>query len=261
MCVAECPSRIIEMADDESFPALIEGGEEFCIDCGHCVAVCPQGALSIATMSPEQCWPVRKDLMPSAEQVDELLKSRRSIRSYQHVPVSEELLRTVIDVARYAPSGHNSQPVHWLVIDGFEQVRYFAGLVVDWMRAAIESGQEIARLLHFDRAVAAWERGVDRILRNAPHLVVAHGPADLRTIQSSCTIALTYLELSAYAHGLGACWAGYFTSAATFHKPMQKALALPEGHMTFGAIMIGLAKFKYHRIPLRNDARIEWRGK
>jgi len=259
ICVAECPAKIVELADKESFPSLIEGGEEYCINCGHCVVVCPRGALSLETMAPEECLPVQRALLPSAEQVDHFLKSRRSIRSYKKQPVNEELLRTLIDVARYAPTGHNSQTVHWLVIDGFDQVKALAALVVDWMRTAIDANEEIAQWLHFDRVVAAWERGTDRILRGAPHLLIAHGPEDFPPTQTSCTIALTHLELSAYAHGLGACWAGYFHRAAVVYEPMQKALALPKGHVTCGAMMIGNPKYKFHRIPLRNNARIAWR--
>ena len=131
ICVAECPARIVEPADEESYPSLIEGGEEFCINCGHCVTVCPRGALSLETMAPEECWPVQKELLPSAEQVDQFMRSRRSIRSYRKEPVDEALLSTLIDVARYAPSGHNSQPVHLLVIDGLDQVQHLAGIVVD----------------------------------------------------------------------------------------------------------------------------------
>jgi hypothetical protein len=36
--------------------------------------------------------------------------------------------------------------------------------------------------------------------------------------------ALTYLELAAYGLGLGACWAGFLTGAATFYAPVMEAL-------------------------------------
>jgi hypothetical protein len=40
---------------------------------------------------------------------------------------------------------------------------------------------------------------------------------------------------------------------------MQKALALPEDHISFGAMMIGYPKYKYHRLPLRKEPQIIWR--
>jgi nitroreductase len=110
-----------------------------------------------------------------------------------------------------------------------------------------------------DRVVAVWETGVERICRGAPHVVVAHAPEDERSAQSASTIALTYVELAAPSFGLGACWAGYFNAAANFWPPMKEALSLPDGHVSFGAMMVGHPKYKYQRLPTRNAARISWR--
>jgi nitroreductase len=113
--------------------------------------------------------------------------------------------------------------------------------------------------MHFDRVIAAWEKGEDRVLRGAPTLVTAHAPSSLPPSQAACTIALTYMELYAASKGLGACWAGYYNAAANFFDPMKKALALPPGHVTFGALMIGYPRNHYHRIPTRIQPRIIWR--
>jgi nitroreductase/NAD-dependent dihydropyrimidine dehydrogenase PreA subunit len=258
-CVNECPARIIEIRNEEESPQLIEGGEELCIDCGHCVAVCPHEALTLDTMAPEFCSPVQLGLLPGWDQVNHFLRSRRSIRSYKDKPVERQVLEELIRTARYGPTGHNTQPVHWLVIEQKDEMKRLAGLIIEWMSEMIKTGAEIAETLHFDLVVAAWAKGLDRVLRNAPHLIVAHAPTDLTQSQAACTIALTYLELAAYARGLGACWAGYFNAAANMYKPMQEALDLPEGHKSFGGMMIGHAKYKYRRIPLRKTPPIEWR--
>jgi len=258
-CVAECPARIIEMKSKKSFPAPIGGAEELCINCGHCVAVCPHGAMTLRTMKPEDCPPLRKDFLPSLEQTEHFFRARRSIRTYKSKPVDKATLNKLIEMARYAPSGHNLQPVHWLVIDSADEMKRLAALVVDWMRIMIKDHPEVAEPMHFDRVVAAWESGLDRVLRGAPQLIVAHGQA-LPVVQSACVIALAYLELAAFAKGLGACWAGYFNAAATFYPPMQQALALPEGHLSYGAMMLGYPKFQYHRLPLRNEPKITWRS-
>jgi len=36
-------------------------------------------------------------------------------------------------------------------------------------------------------------------------------------------------------------------------------LALPEGHVPFGAMMVGRPKYRYQRLPLRNEPQITWR--
>ena len=99
----------------------------------------------------------------------------------------------------------------------------------------------------------------DRICRGAPHVLIAHAPKDERTALAACTIALTYLELATPAFGLGACWAGYFNAAANFWPPMAEALDLPEGHVSFGAMMVGQPQFQYPRVPLRNELKTLWR--
>ena len=57
--------------------------------------------------------------------------------------------------------------------------------------------------------IRAHERGEDRILREAPHLIVAHAPADLIAAPVSTVLSLEYVELYAPALGIGTCWAGY----------------------------------------------------
>jgi len=259
ICVSECPVRIIEIKGKGDFPALIEGGEEFCINCGHCVAVCPNSAFALSTMTPDQCPPMRQDLLPGAEAVDYLLRSRRSLRTFRDKAVDRATLGRLIETATYAPSGHNSQPVHWLVIQEKAEVNRLAALVIDWMRLMIENQSEMAQTLRFDRVIEAWENGVDRVLRGSPHLIVAHGSTSVSHGPNACIIALTYLELAAYSVGLGACWAGYFNAAATAYPPMREALALPAGHQSCGAMMVGYPTYKYQRIPRRNEPRIVWR--
>lgn len=49
---------------------------------------------------------------------------RRSIRAFTDTPVSNALLREILDVARYAPSGGNLQPWHVTVLNGEPMQRF-----------------------------------------------------------------------------------------------------------------------------------------
>jgi hypothetical protein len=40
---------------------------------------------------------------------------------------------------------------------------------------------------------------------------------------------------------------------------MQKVLALPQGDISYGAMMAGHPKFHYHRLPLRKPPQVVWR--
>jgi len=259
-CVDECSPRIIAKDGQKSPPYMVANGEEDCLRCGHCVAVCPYGAVRIDIMAPEQCEPLKRVRLPNAGQVELLLKSRRSIRSYRDEPVPRDKLEKLIDIARYAPSGHNSQPVQWLVVENAQETRRMGGLVVEWMRAIVESKPEMAAGMRFDRIVEQCDAGYDYILRGAPHVIVAHADkANAVMAPTASVIALTYLELAAYAMGLGACWAGYFHFACGSYKPLQEALSLPEGHQVHGAMMLGYPRHRFSRIPMRNAPSIAWR--
>jgi len=259
ICAAECPSQIIVMPSKKDFPALLEGAEEFCIDCGHCAAVCPFGALTLSTMTPADCPTIDKNRLPDAEAVRELLTARRSVRRYKKTPVSHKILEELIDAARFAPTGSNKQQVHWMAFEKREDVHRLAGMVADFMKLMLPAATDEASARRTKRLVEAWDEGRDRLLRDAPHLVLVHGQADLPSIEADCVIALTYFELYAYAKGLGTCWAGYFRTAANLHGPLISALGLPAGHQCYGAVMIGYPKYRYVRIPRRNPPLTTWR--
>lgn len=258
ICVEECPIKIIEIKDGHATPTPISGADELCINCGHCVAVCPHGALAHRAMTPEDCPAVKKEWLLGPDQAAHFLRARRSVRTYKSEPVDRETLTRLITTASYAPSGHNLQPVNWRVIHDHEALRNLIGMVADWMRYMEKAQPDMAQSMHFDLVIAAWEAGVDVICRSAPHVIIAHGLKADPTAQTACTIAMTYLDLAAPSLGLGSCWAGFFNIAAMFWPPMQEALALPEGHGAFGSMMVGYPKYRYRRLPLRNAPPVTW---
>jgi len=258
-CVEACGRRLIEMQEGDSVPTLIAGVEELCINCGHCVAVCPSGALALHAMKPEDCPQIRKELLIDLEQAEQFLRSRRSIRNYKDKPVERDKLNKLIQVSGYAPSASNARPVHFLVIENKTEIRRLSGLVVDWMRMTIKENPTSANAIPFNRVVALWDEGKDPICRNAPCLIVAHGAESSRMVQVDCILALAYAELIASVLGLGATWAGYMMNATIFYPPLMEVIILPEGHKCFGIMMVGYPKLKFVRMPMRNPPPVAWR--
>lgn len=247
ICAAVCPPQIIELRG-EGFPESTAGTDALCISCGHCVAVCPTGALSHARVPVEECVPIREELEPSPEVVEQFLKKRRSIRTFEDKPLPREILERLVDTARWAHSAVNTQPVRWTVVYDTSRVRHLAGLLAEWMRKQ-------GLVPHY---VAAWDQGKDTMLRGAPHLVVAAASADYPWAQVDSVIALTYLELAARVHGVGTCWAGILTRAAASDPAVVECLEIEAGLKLCGAVMIGYPEYRYHRIPKRNPAVLKW---
>ena len=46
----------------------------------------------------------------------EIIKTRRSTRSFKEIEVEKEKIDKIIEAARYAPSGGNNQSSHFIVI-------------------------------------------------------------------------------------------------------------------------------------------------
>ena len=258
-CVRDCPAAIIRIKDKESYPKMVPGGEQFCLNCGHCVAVCPHGALSHKMVPLEDCQPIQKDLGINAAQVVQFLRSRRSIRSFKNKPVEKEKIRRLIEIARYAPTASNTQLVEWLVFNDKDAVREFAKMSAEWARAMLKKNPNAVKNPYIPGIVAAWDAGYDAVLRGAPALVVASAPKTDLNGTVNLTLALSYLELAAPNMGFGACWAGLLKGAMLSWPPLQKAIGLPEDHTHYYPMMLGYPKAKYFRLPERKEPKITWR--
>ena len=137
--MAECPRGIITQEDDKSFPHVAQADEVNCMACGHCVAVCPYGALSVTGVAIEDCPEIEKDLVLSWDQAKQFLRSRRSIRWFKDKAMDRGTLEALIHTARYAPTASNAQNLHWTVIEGRENLELLSRETINWMERVIEA--------------------------------------------------------------------------------------------------------------------------
>ncbi len=258
-CAIDCPTQVIQSAAKETVPVEIVGASESCIDCGHCVAICPTGAFSLESMIKSECSEIDKKNLPGDEHMAAFLKSRRSVRRFKDKKLSHGELSDLIEVARHAPTGSNKQKVEWTVFEESEKVNKFASLVVDWTKSLAGKIPDEKTAATMAKIGNSWDRGNDSILHGSPHLILVHAQENLPSAEADCVIAMTYLELYAASRGLGTCWAGFLNAAANSYGPLLNELNLPEGHKCFGAVMIGYPKYQYKLIPERKKANINWR--
>ena len=257
ICSVICPVRIIEPADETTLPRVRDEKAGMCIACGHCEVSCPSQSL-ILNVRPDE-----RVILPAGAGIlspDELgiyLKKRRSVRHYTKEPVRKETIGAVLDIARYAASGGNGQPVQWLVVHDPAEVQRLAGLTVDWMKTITNSSHPMSG--YVPSLIAAWDHGYDPICRNAPHLVIAHIPEGNLGATTDAIIALTHFDIAAPAFGIGTCWAGFLSMAAMSYEPLQKALGLPVGRKYAYGLMFGHPQYKIYGIPRRNPLQVTWR--
>lgn len=122
-------------------------------------------------------------------QLDEAIRNRRSIRSYQSREVSPELIGEMLDLARHAPSAMNGQPWHFVVIRDREVKERLSE--IKRLRCPLEKRVYVADYLKDAPLVVAIcverSRSYDRELENG-------------------LLAAAFLMLAATSRGLGSVY-------------------------------------------------------
>lgn len=120
--------------------------------------------------------------------VEQAIRTRRSIRSYKNKPVADEQLRAVLEAARLAPSARNAQNWRFVVVRDKDTL----GKLVDACKGQKFVGEAGA-------VIAACSTDPERVMSCG----VPSGPVDL-------AIAVDHMTLRAAELGLGTCWIGAF---------------------------------------------------
>ena len=64
--------------------------------------------------------------------IDDAITSRQSVRAFTDEPVSKQMLNHLLEVARYAPSGTNTQPWHAYALAGKSKESLSAEILADY---------------------------------------------------------------------------------------------------------------------------------
>jgi len=246
-CIKECPVYVLKMG--ENGPEEITNAT--CIACGHCVAICPSDAIDNKKAPLAQQVDAKDFPKLNAKQAEHFLRERRSIRNYQDKSVSREKLTKLVNIARLAPTGSNSQGISYVVVEDKQLIEKAAELTIQMM--------EHSPLKNVLKGIIEVFRkdGVDSIFRGAPNLIIATANKDFSNGRANSISSLTYLELFAPSLGLGTCWAGFFEYCASIkNSPMHKLFKIPEGKTITAAVMVGYPKYNYKKLVDRNPLEV-----
>ncbi|MGC8810982.1 MAG: nitroreductase family protein [bacterium] len=261
-CLKVCPT-IFFLEDGQ----IIIKDEEHCTLCGHCLAICPAEAITHADLPEEEFLPLRPDWQISPEALYFFLRSRRSCRNFRPQEVPKELLEKLIDVARYAPTGHNSQNFEFIVIQNKELIQQLAERTAIFFgnlyKMLSAPGLEIppwlaAHMRGFRLNYEYYQQGKDRIFRNAPALIIIHAPAANVSSAQNCHLAMAHIMLQAQALGLGTCIIGYFITAAERDPSIIKELEIPKDHKIFTCCTVGYPALVFKKLVPRNPPKVRW---
>lgn len=168
----------------------------------------------------------------------ELVKKRRSYKEFKPDPVPDESIDKIIDAARYAPSGFNSQPWEFVVIKEQELKDRISDIFAEHIPS------------HDDDSVRKDPFGIKII----PALIILYGDPRVRpfapppvqqsdenflsVLTSSLAISYQYMHLAAASLGLATRWISSI-KAPPVEQQVKALLGIPEEFMTYDMMALG----------------------
>ena len=154
------------------------------------------------------------------------IESRRSIRKYLDKPVEEEKLQQILESARLAPSGSNTQPWHFIVIKSEEKRKLIADTAHDqqWMTTA--------------PVIIVCVGDMQSRIADTASLIVDEATSlfELKQIIRDTAIAIEHIVLEAETQGLATCWVAWYTQDA-----IRPVLNIPADKFVVSIITLGYA--------------------
>ncbi|MEA2095534.1 MAG: nitroreductase family protein [Candidatus Cloacimonadota bacterium] len=152
---------------------------------------------------------------------DEVIISRKSVRSFKNKEIPEEILNHMMEAARLSPSFQNRQCWRFIIVRNKKTIKDLA----------LKSGL-ISKVNFF--------------IKDAPVVVVAcANPAKSGTINNQnyylvdTAIAFQQMMLSAWNHGIGSCWLAAFNE-----EKVREILKIPQNIRVVALSPFGYSKGK-----------------
>ena len=168
----------------------------------------------------------------------ELIRSRRSTRRYKQQEVPEELLETIVEAGRYAPSGSNSQTTHFFVITDTKELQDLRELATKCFSEMEPEEGQYASLAH---AIRQSKTGEYNFNYSSPVLIVTANRKDYGNNYADCACALENMMLEANDLDLGSCWINQLRWLNEDPRIIAKfkEYGMQEDERIYGALAVG----------------------
>lgn len=183
-------------------------------------------------------------------QVLETIKKRRTTRAFKSEQIKDEELELILEAGIWAPSGHNTQPWHFVVIQNQDLI---SQLNVD--------SKEAMKTLTMEDFRKMGNNDKFHVFYNAPTVILALYDEKALTPVQDISAATQNMLLAAESLNIGACWNGIVSFAFNSKENVEKykeKLSLPEGHKVKHAIVLGYKKAEALRGPERKTNNVTY---
>lgn len=234
--------------------------KENCLVCGHCVAICPTGSVCHIEFPAEKVHEIDEAALPTPAQVELLIASRRSNRTFTGDPVPQDMLDRIIAAANRAPTATNAQQLAYTLVTDTQMLRrisestlaVFGGVVrklsspfvKPWM-SLLQPG--IYRYLPvFKQMQHNYTEGKDPILRGATAVLFIHTTKQSRFGAEDANMAYQNASLMAESLGVSQVYMGFVLTAIRQDgdKILANALGLKDRRIC-AVMALGMPQLHY----------------
>lgn len=270
-CILTCPTDMVREKR-----GAIKISWVACIGCGHCMAICPHGAISLEEIEYAGEFQPRPAHTVSPEALQDLLRARRTVRRYTAEPVSREALEQLLAAAQYVPTGANCQCQAFTVLTSPTALDAMRTQIMGYYRgyaAAMADREHPERLAAYGSGIGAMhehilaavpsfvknvDTGRDRLFFDAPAVILIHARADEVLPETACAFSALAITLMAEALGLGTCITAYASMALEALPEVRAAAGVPEGHVVHQVVVVGHPAEHYELVPPRRPVEVNW---
>ena len=268
-CVEICPEGILK--PDKEFPEIVD--MKYCMSCGHCVSICSISAITHQNFPENVIHGIDPCLDVSTDQVLEILRTRRSVRSFKKKKVENELLEKVIVAANFAPSAKNKQTTKYAIVQDENTLHTVTEITFNFMKEAIKLFNDPSFVSSVDpdevcvfstikpsynHIVKEYEQGNDLILHKAPALLFFYAKKGALSAEVNANLALHNAALMGAGLGLGSFYAGYITGASNRTDYIRNLLNIPNDHQIYAVLAVGYPKYSFKQWMDKKQPLIKW---
>lgn len=167
----------------------------------------------------------------------ELIKTRRSVRSFSDREISRDDLEKIAEAAIYAPSAMNKQTWQFTVVTDKSKIKALASAV----------GKALCR--------------DDYCMYNPQAIIICSNEKDSRFGIDDCACAAENMFLAAHALEIGSVWINQVRDTDNIPevRKLLTKLQIPENHKVYGTVALGYSTGDDAiRKTVKNHDRIKW---
>jgi nitroreductase/Pyruvate/2-oxoacid:ferredoxin oxidoreductase delta subunit len=238
-----------------------------CINCGHCIAICPNYAISTDKYDMNEV--IDYDLNTMHIEPTNLLntiKFRRSIRKFNNKPVEKDKIEKIIEAGRFTATGGNRQPNSFIVVqNNLKEVTRLTANVLFKMSNNIlpdENDPMYFYMMRYSKRFKdiyySLQKGIDKLFFNADTMIIILSDKNISSYPHlDGGLAAANMEMMANSLKLGACFNGFFKSAST-DEEIRQFLNIPDDKVVVTSLLLGYTDIKYSRTVPRKKAEVQW---